>query len=52
MINELTFYYPKVQRKIDRLETECKDEEKRHWNRVAELQKKNQVTWTTNKLWI
>ena len=32
-----------VQKKIERLETACKDEEKVHWQRVGELQKHNQV---------
>lgn len=46
MIRDLKDKNSQVQRKIDRLETECKDEEKRHWNRVADLQKKNQSLYT------
>ncbi|XP_059169792.1 exocyst complex component 5-like [Physella acuta] len=46
MIRELKEKNSSVQRKIDNLESECKDEEKRHWNRVAELQKKNQTLYT------
>ncbi|XP_005100941.1 exocyst complex component 5 [Aplysia californica] len=46
MIRDLKDKNNQVQRKIDRLEAECKDEEKRHWNRVAELQKKNQSLYT------
>ena len=42
-VTNLWFHFFQVQRKIDKLTTECKEEEKRHWNRVAELQKKNQV---------
>ncbi|CAL1536919.1 unnamed protein product [Lymnaea stagnalis] len=46
MIHDLKDKNNQVQNKINRLESECKDEEKRHWNRVAELQKKNQSLYT------
>lgn len=46
MIRDLKEKNNQVQRKIDKLTTECKEEEKRHWNRVAELQKKNQSLYT------
>lgn len=32
-----------IERKIEKLEQSCKDEEKKHWQRVADLQRKNQV---------
>ncbi|KAH9523046.1 Exocyst complex component 5 [Bulinus truncatus] len=46
MIKDLKDKNNQVQKKIDKLELECKEEEKRHWNRVAELQKKNQSLYT------
>uniref|UniRef100_A0A2C9KXP7 Exocyst complex component 5 n=1 Tax=Biomphalaria glabrata TaxID=6526 RepID=A0A2C9KXP7_BIOGL len=46
MIKDLKDKNNQVQKKIDKLELECKDEEKRHWNRVGELQKKNQSLYT------
>ncbi|XP_046561965.1 LOW QUALITY PROTEIN: exocyst complex component 5-like [Haliotis rubra] len=35
-----------IARKIEKLENNCKDEEKRHWQRVSELQKKNHALYT------
>lgn len=32
-----------IERNIEKLEQSCKDEEKKHWQRVADLQRKNQV---------
>ena len=32
-----------VQQRVDKLEEECKEEEKKHWARVHELQRNNQV---------
>ena len=43
MIRDLNKKNVQVTRDIERLENSCKEEEKRHWQRVAELQKKNQV---------
>lgn len=35
-----------IERNIEKLEQSCKDEEKKHWQRVADLQRKNQVKIT------
>ena len=35
-----------MEKKVEKLEQACKDEDRRHWQRVAELQKKNQVSQT------
>lgn len=43
MINDLREKNADVQRKIDSLEASAREEEKRHWSRVGELQKTNQV---------
>lgn len=32
-----------VQHRVNKLEEECKDEEKKHWARVVDLQRNNQV---------
>lgn len=32
-----------IERNIEKLEQSCKDEEKKHWQRVADLQRKNQA---------
>jgi hypothetical protein len=32
-----------VQTRVDKLEEECKEEEKKHWARVVDLQRNNQV---------
>ena len=44
MIKDLEEKNKQKEKEVERLEQACKDEEKRHWQRVAELQKKNQVT--------
>ncbi|KAK6182191.1 hypothetical protein SNE40_009929 [Patella caerulea] len=46
MINDLQKKNEETQREIERLESSCKDEEKKHWQNVAELQKKNQALYT------
>lgn len=43
MIKDLEAKNSQVEKKIEILEENCKDEEKRHWQRVAELKKKNEV---------
>ena len=43
MIKELEIKNTQIEKKIEKLEENCKEEEKRHWHRVADLQKKNQV---------
>lgn len=43
MIKDLEAKNSQVEKKIEKLEENCKDEEKRHWQRVAELKKKNEV---------
>ena len=43
MIKELEGKNSQIEKKIEKLEENCKEEEKRHWHRVAELQKNNQV---------
>ena len=42
-IKDLKDLNVRMQRKVERLETECKEEEKSHWSRVGNLQKDNQV---------
>ena len=42
-IQELKDMDQRVQGQVQKLENQCKDEEKAHWDRVADLQKKNQV---------
>ena len=42
-IRELQDMNTKVLQQVDQLEQECTDEEKLHWQRVAELHKHNQV---------
>lgn len=32
-----------IEKNIEKLEQSCKDEEKKHWQRVADLQRRNQV---------
>lgn len=46
MIKELEMKNSQIEKKIEKLEENCKEEEKRHWHRVAELQKKNQSTYS------
>ncbi|CAG2256770.1 EXOC5 [Mytilus edulis] len=46
MIKDLEGKNAQIEKKIEKLEENCKDEEKRHWHRVAELQKKNQSTYS------
>ncbi|XP_041351555.1 exocyst complex component 5-like isoform X2 [Gigantopelta aegis] len=46
MIRDLKDKNVQVTRDIEKLENNCKEEEKRHWQRVAELQKKNQALYT------
>ena len=43
MIKELEIKNTQIEKKIEKLEENCKEEEKGHWHRVADLQKKNQV---------
>lgn len=43
MIRDLREKNLQMHKKIEKLEMSCKDEEKRHWQRVTELQRKNQV---------
>lgn len=43
MISDLKDKNIQMEKKVEKLELACKDEEKRHWQRVAELQKRNQV---------
>ena len=42
-IKELKDMNIRMQKKVETLEAECKEEEKRHWARVAELRQSNQV---------
>ena len=42
-IRELKEMNVRIQNQVESLETQCTDEEKVHWQRVAELQKHNQV---------
>lgn len=51
MIGDLKDKNVQIQRKVERLEHECKEEEKRHWQRVAELQKRNQVGYSVT-MWV
>ncbi|CAG5129828.1 unnamed protein product, partial [Candidula unifasciata] len=46
MIQDLKEKNNKIQSKVTSLELQCTDEEKRHWNRVSELEKKNQSLYT------
>ncbi|KAL5008482.1 hypothetical protein ScPMuIL_014063 [Solemya velum] len=46
MISDLKDKNVQIQRKVEKLENECKEEEKRHWQRVAELQKRNQTSYS------
>lgn len=43
MIADLKQKNKMVQQRVDKLEEECKDEEKKHWSRVVELQRTNQA---------
>lgn len=43
VINNLEEKNKQIERNIEKLEQSCKDEEKKHWQRVADLQRKNQV---------
>jgi len=43
MIKELEIKNTQIEKKIEKLEENCKEEKKGHWHRVADLQKKNQV---------
>ncbi|KAK3600903.1 hypothetical protein CHS0354_013280 [Potamilus streckersoni] len=45
MIQDLKDKNVQVQRKVEKLEEICKEEEKKHWQRVADLQKKNQTSY-------
>lgn len=42
-IRDLKDMNARMQKNVEKLESECQEEEKRHWQRVAELQKTNQV---------
>lgn len=44
MISDLQKKNTEIQGKIDKFELHAREEEKRHWARVGELQKTNQVT--------
>ena len=44
-IKDLKELNVKTQKKIDKLEAQCKDEEKNNWQKVTELQKSNQVCY-------
>ncbi|KAK3093226.1 hypothetical protein FSP39_012945, partial [Pinctada imbricata] len=46
MIKDLEDKNKQMEKKVEKLEQACKDEEKRHWQRVAELQKKNQASYS------
>ncbi|GAB1597556.1 exocyst complex component 5-like [Argonauta hians] len=46
MITDLKEKNLQVHKKVERLENSCKEEEKRHWQRVAELQRKNQSSYS------
>lgn len=46
MIKELEIKNTQIEKKIEKLDENCKEEEKRHWHRVADLQKKNQSTYS------
>ena len=43
-ISDLKDMAVSMQRRVERVEQQCKEEEKQHWQKVAELQKQNQVT--------
>ena len=44
MIQDLKQKDAMVQQRVDKLEVECKEEEKKLWSRIVDLQKSNQVT--------
>ncbi|ESO94153.1 hypothetical protein LOTGIDRAFT_215620 [Lottia gigantea] len=46
MIGDLQKKNEDKQKRIEQLENSCKEEEKKHWQRVMELQKKNQALYT------
>ncbi|KAJ8308969.1 hypothetical protein KUTeg_013843 [Tegillarca granosa] len=46
MISDLKDKNIQMEKKVEKLELACKDEEKRHWQRVAELQKRNQASYS------
>lgn len=49
MIRDLREKNLQMHKKIEKLEMSCKDEEKRHWQRVTELQRKNQSSYSKFK---
>ena len=46
MIADLKHKNKMVQQRVDKLEEECKEEEQKHWTRVVDLQRNNQVLST------
>jgi exonuclease VII small subunit len=48
-IKDLEEKNKQIERNIEKLEQSCKDEEKKHWQRVADLQRKNQVMTELNQ---
>ena len=43
MIQDLKHKNAMVQQRVDKLEVECKDEEKKLWSKIVDLQRNNQV---------
>ncbi|KAL4237391.1 Exocyst complex component 5 [Mactra antiquata] len=46
MIADLKHKNDMVQHRVDKLEEECKEEEKKHWARVVDLQRNNQASYS------
>ncbi|WAR03182.1 EXOC5-like protein [Mya arenaria] len=46
MISDLKQKNRMVQQRVDKLEDECKEEEKKHWSRVVDLQRNNQTAYS------
>lgn len=46
MIQDLKEKNAQMEKKVEKLEDACKEEEKRHWQRVADLQKRNKASYS------